>query len=270
MSDAQNMPNFADDFQHRLERWADGELNADQQRQLLSVLESQPDGWRRCALAFIEAQALRDELRQLTAKKTAAGTSGPAVHLAAPALRHGGFRMSRLNWFALAASVLVAFTLGMAAHGVLPIGSPAGQANNSTIVQATPDAVSPAAAPSNNSTPAANTSPLEVSANDSVVASNSATTNSSKWQSLKVTLPTASGQGEQTVEVPLVAASEDNVQTLLASQQPVLSDTAVQTLESTGHAVEQHRAYYPVQLEDGTQVVLPMDFVEVRDTDGWQ
>ncbi len=41
-----------DDFQIRLDRLADGELPLDEQRQLLTVLENQPDGWRRCALGI--------------------------------------------------------------------------------------------------------------------------------------------------------------------------------------------------------------------------
>ena len=87
---------------------------------------------------------------------------------------------------------------------------------------------------------------------------------------MKVTIPTADGQGEQTVEVPLVAADEQKMKSMMEKQEPVLSDVALQALQSTGHEVTQHRAYYPVQLDDGTQAVVPMDFVEVRDTGKWQ
>ncbi len=87
-----------------------------------------------------------------------------------------------------------------------------------------------------------------------------------KWQALKVTIPSADGTSEQTVEVPLVAADEQKMKTMMEKQEPLLSDVALEALQSTGHEVTQHRAYYPVQLEDGTQAVVPMDFVEVRNT----
>ena len=38
----------------------DGELPAEARRALLSRLDASPDGWRRCALAFLEAQAWRE------------------------------------------------------------------------------------------------------------------------------------------------------------------------------------------------------------------
>src|SRR5260370_8705607 len=39
-----------------IDRLVDGELGEAERRELLLRLESNPDGWRRCALAFIEAQ----------------------------------------------------------------------------------------------------------------------------------------------------------------------------------------------------------------------
>ena len=42
-----------------IDKLIDGELSRDEERGLLSSLEGQPDGWRRCALAFLEARALK-------------------------------------------------------------------------------------------------------------------------------------------------------------------------------------------------------------------
>jgi hypothetical protein len=91
-----------------------------------------------------------------------------------------------------------------------------------------------------------------------------------KWETLKVTIPSADGESDQTLELPLVEGDEKTLASLLAEQKPVLSDLELKTLQSTGHEIEQHRAYYPVQLEDGRQAVLPMDLVEVKYTGGWQ
>jgi hypothetical protein len=91
-----------------------------------------------------------------------------------------------------------------------------------------------------------------------------------KYETLKVSLPSDDGQSEQTLEVPLIEANQKSLDSLLADERPVLSEVELKTLQSTGHQVEQRRAYYPVQLQDGRRGVLPMDLVEVKYTGGWQ
>ena len=44
------------------DRLVDGELSAAERRELLASLDGRPTGWRRCALAFLEAQTWQDEL----------------------------------------------------------------------------------------------------------------------------------------------------------------------------------------------------------------
>ena len=41
-------------------------------------------------------------------------------------------------------------------------------------------------------------------------------------------------------------------------------------LESTGHELQQQRVFYPVNLDNGRQAVVPMDIVKIRYTGGWQ
>ena len=173
-----------------------------------------------------------------------------------PARRNSALAAAR--WLAIAASLLVAFTLGIGARGWWPAATLSDHTQQVAVVEP----AQPTAAPTENS--------LVASDSSNPTSSTATNSTSGKWQALKVTIPTADGQGEQTVEVPLVAAGEQEIKTLLAKQEPVLSDVALQALQSTGHEVEQHRAYYPVQLADGTQAILPMDYVEVRDTGNWQ
>jgi hypothetical protein len=45
-----------------IDRLVAGELTEVERRELLLSLESEPDGWRRCALAFLEDQAWRTRL----------------------------------------------------------------------------------------------------------------------------------------------------------------------------------------------------------------
>ena len=48
-----------------LDRLVDGELADGERREVLQTLERQPDGWRQCALAFLEAQSWGEALTQL-------------------------------------------------------------------------------------------------------------------------------------------------------------------------------------------------------------
>lgn len=108
------------------DRLVDGELAADQRRQLLASLDDRPDGWRRCALAFLEAQTWKQQFGQVVSGEapTDKPTPEPSDRAAGP--RH------RVGSWALAASLLIAFTLGLALRDSLfprplPAPSPAPQ-----------------------------------------------------------------------------------------------------------------------------------------------
>ena len=119
MNDA--LEQFSDDA--RFDRLVDGEASPEEYRELLATLDDEPGGWRRCALAFLEAQALERELgdlreeavypspRKLTEEKLASNTS----------------RTSTNYWpmlLAMAASFLVAFGLRYAWRSNSPSDSP--------------------------------------------------------------------------------------------------------------------------------------------------
>jgi hypothetical protein len=98
------------------DRLVDGELSADERRQLLASLDDRPDGWRRCALAFLEAQSWGGAMRGIVREPAAAATVAPSLKTPAP--------MGRLRWasrvgalLATAAALLVAFGLGRQMKG---------------------------------------------------------------------------------------------------------------------------------------------------------
>jgi hypothetical protein len=265
MSDSIALLNLADDANRWLDRLTDGELNPDEQRRLLAALETFPDGWRRCALTFVEAQTLRAEFRHMTTADELAASNRGQQKQSIPAQQ--STRQNSIQpltrWLAIAASLLIAFTLGIAARGWWPAAALPDHAEQ----MATTQPVQPTVAPPEK---ALATNENQITENSDQTTPATANPTSAKWQALKVTIPTADGQGEQTVEVPLVAADEQKMKSMLEKQEPLLSDVALQALQSTGHEVEQRRTYYPVQLADGTQAILPMDYVEVRDTGNWQ
>src|SRR4051794_13108566 len=98
------------------DRLVDGELTQPERRSFLESLDQRPDGWRRCALAFLEAQSLRVELT-LLARHSQAGENLPkATHPLAPASKernvHEPGRATGVQWLAIAAGLVMAFGLG--------------------------------------------------------------------------------------------------------------------------------------------------------------
>lgn len=91
----------------QIDRLVDGELGKREYRALLTLLDGEPDGWRRCAMAFLEAQALHIELPEIC---RATRTLSPT---AVRASRQSNAIVRSLSWvLAAAASLLLAFSLG--------------------------------------------------------------------------------------------------------------------------------------------------------------
>jgi hypothetical protein len=102
----------ANDENLLIDRLVDGELSSDERRQLLSDLEGQPDGWRRCALAFVEAQVLRSNLRQLMTSNSATVASQGVYPPGPGAQDSPSLKFPRVAWLAIAAALMLAFGLG--------------------------------------------------------------------------------------------------------------------------------------------------------------
>ena len=92
----------------RIDRLVDGELDEAARAALLRDLDREPDGWKRCAIAFLEAQAWR-------AAVTADGAAGPPTSYLRMCGMSRGQAPGRL--FGLAAAVAVAFSIGFIARG---------------------------------------------------------------------------------------------------------------------------------------------------------
>src|SRR5689334_18008262 len=96
-------------IERRLGRLVDGELSPEEYRTLLVSLEEEPGGWRQCAMAFLEAQALSQELSQVLHspdESASARASADTVSRATATWDKAGVLL------AMAACFLVAFGLG--------------------------------------------------------------------------------------------------------------------------------------------------------------
>ena len=112
------------DLTAELDRLIDGVLSEDDRRMLLLNLDASPGGWRRCALAFLEAQAWREAFAE-TASPLVLPTRRPAARLG--------------PWLAVAAGLLAAFGVGWMTR---PIGA------STAMIAAVPPVVRPTNPPS--------------------------------------------------------------------------------------------------------------------------
>jgi hypothetical protein len=234
MDEGIELNDWQEKSQQWLERLVDGELTDDTQRQLLLAMDAQPDAWRRCALAFVEAQALRRDLRGAISQSHEAidGNKSAVEKKASPK-----FLLYRFQWMAMAASLIAAFVVGSISRR---LWFPATIDNE----------------------PKKMVAMAEVSSDPGT----DATAGAQERQTYKVSLQMPDGQ---TVDVPVEQATDKDVQSLLTEEKPLLSEIERQALESTGHQIEQRREVYPMRLNDGRQLLVPVDYVRIQDA-RWQ
>jgi hypothetical protein len=245
-------PEFTPEELRQLDRLVDGELGDAERRQLLTTLDARPDGWRRCALAFLEAQSWQRELRGFgapgkTAEKknvtpVADVTAPAAVQLDQPAVeprRHGWWNASaaRLPW-AMAATFLVAFGLAWV------IRAPGEREGIDGTNQNAPGVSNLVADGSRSANGTGRSGMIAPRKSPDVV---------------RLVMDDGTN-GAREVELPIEDTNADDA--WLTSRQPIVPRELRQALERMGHRVDERRQFLPVQLEDGRQMVVPVDQVE--------
>jgi hypothetical protein len=235
-----------DDFQpEELERLADGELRGAAYRDLLTRMDEafargNGEPWRQCALALLESQALKRDLGTivLEAPRRASISVAPA--------RSRGVRMTGMA-LACAASFAAAFALAAILKGIWMKPTMASR----EIVGAL-----------HNSAPA--NSPAEnASASDPAprVVRNGARDHSPAWEAagnLTLAVNAGEGGGEQRVEVPLYYVADGEIPdawSTSSSAPPAL----LEALEHAGHRVTRRRQLWPLTLDDGRKVIIPVE-----------
>ncbi len=215
-----------------IDRLVDGELGEAERRELFARLENEPNGWRRCALAFLEAQCWKEALENLS--EAARQTSPATIRFHPP---KGHFRREQLvRVLSLAACFLAALLLGAWLRQLLgPVGSLGPNAQFAKLGSTGEKMLPPEGL-------ADKTSPRGV------------------WR--LVSLAPTSGTSGQAVNVPALE-SEQLDERWLQNLPPPIPEKVLQALNRTGHRVRQRRELVPLPLEDGRQLVLPVDHVEL-------
>jgi hypothetical protein len=232
------LDDFSRDPEHVLDRLVDGELPPHECRQLLAALDDEPGGWRRCALAFLEAQCWRHQLSRAAAEPILAQLSAQSAEI-----RSG----KRRFWGALAAAaacVLVAFAAGTR----FPTVETAREAPHTAHHPA------PAAAPA-----AALAKQLPGKAD-----SPSDAPGPSPWQTL--TLTPADGSSAEPFRLRVVEPGSDAASTL-AHQEWAVSGQLLRRFEQEGFEVNRQERLLPIELSDGRRVLVPIEEVDIRSPD---
>ena len=230
-----------------LDRLVDGELTDAEERAVIAHVSQLPDGWRRCALAFLEARCWQRAARQVRELSAAPSPQprGKAMLLPpsqdAPAGSSSAERT--LRWpgmLALCALFLLAFGVGSllpnawnrlaGRHPALPV-RPSQPVIHDHLLPAASDAL-------------ASQGGGQGIDSQGLLLGN-------------VTLVDNSGRS---LEVPVYDWNQEVAEQLMYRAVP-LSPDVLQQLKRL--QVRSHRSYVPVRLQDGRQVVVPVHEVEV-------
>jgi hypothetical protein len=212
------------DIERTIDRIVDGGLSPAQLREATARLDATPDGWKRCALAFLEAQCWTETLREPSRPQTAA-----TITITSPPPR---FR--RLGPALAAAVALAAFATGWFSgrvdrHEQQPTIAAAPSAPE-------PSPIAPPVEPDEPTPPAIR----EVAR-----------------------LRVATGPDAPIADVPILDGPGLDPNWLMRQPMPV-SDQQQAALERQGYSLDQQRRLVAMPLADGRHVVVPVDQVQIR------
>lgn len=244
------------DDDRRFDLLVDGELSEAERRELLTALDNEPVGWRRCALAFLEAQCWKKELGSLVGRsqshadfshaQSSLASSSPSVA-----------RPARRSWLsgrpgtllAMAASFLAALFLGSYVQRAW-YGSSGGSGLPVQAIVQGPSNLAPGRA-------------LGDSQGLTLAATGQPGAQSAPWETVTLTMPGGSQGGPQSIQLPAVA--RDNIDDAwLRSLPAAMPADVLQALKRTGHQVRQQCELLPLEMNDGRRLVVPVDQVELH------
>lgn len=237
----------ANDDLRQLDLLVDGALPEGERRELLARLERQPDGWRRLALAFLEAQTWGEAAR---AEAQDDARASRAVRPAeSPAERTPNWKLWVGTPLAMAASFLVAFTLGMLLRGAWRDSEP-----NASLLAAGQSAQAESAA-RNAIAQAEVQLPEGWTFNDEV----------QYFPAGPELAAAGEPEADPVEEVWLPADTEPSAESSLAgTPAPAVPEQVLRSLRRLGHQVNTRQALWPVDLQNGQRAIVPVDEVEIR------
>ena len=222
-------------------RLIDGELSPEEYRALIASLDDMPGGWRRCALAFLESQALNQELCSLSQPNESWQVQPPKKMAA----RHSPWLRERWQyWVGMAVCFLLAFGLGVLMptfadpRAWLEIRHPLMSDKKRESV------------PIKRGEPNATQVVAQDGSPEGFLAGN-------------VQLVLDGPEGTSTATNLPVYEMQGDLANWLSEKKPALLNEVVEALERRGHNVERHQQYVSVPMDDGRQAIIPIEGYEI-------
>jgi len=240
----------------RFDLLVDGELSEAERRELLAGLDDEPGAWRRCALAFLEAQCWRRELgavRDEAVRRPGEVSPVTAARSASPGRRLRRWFHPTVTLLAVAASFLVAMALGWWIFGP-------GQADDY--------APGPPAQLAGNDTPPGAPTPGggQLAGQESVLPPDPGTSEESvpgRWRWVALAPADGLPDGAEPIRLPAVEAREFD-EGWLRSLPAGIPSEVLSALRRAGHRVRYRRDLAPFVLEDGRRLLVPVDELDVH------
>jgi hypothetical protein len=221
-----------------IERLVDGELTAEEYRELVAALDDEPGSWRRCALAFLEAQALAVDMRGM-ALSPGCATAAP---MSAKSSVNSVSNMVML--LAMAASFLVVFGLGIAAPSLLRlVTQETSGSGNSLAQQPGPSVVPDSAVPEAVGSRLLDEEPRYVG-------------------DVQLVFDGGTRLSPEGSRVPIYDVGRD-VSSYLSGEPPALAPEMIDLVHQLGFDVRYQQQYLPAPLDDGRQIIVPVDGYQI-------
>ncbi len=228
-----------------LDRLVDGELTEADERDVIAQLNTIPDGWRRCALAFLEArcwQRAAAHIRELSAVPAPTGATVSAERDpqgTPPGTGNRSSRSARCSW-SPSRSARCCPEPGWAALPHWPTAATSGTNSHAgTLVDNAQQGL-----------------PTAPGAGQDLIAQPNVP-DSSDLLLGNVRLVDNAGQP---FDIPVYDWNEDVAEQLMYPAQALPSEFYQQLKR---HEVRSHQRFVPVRLQDGRQVVVPVQKVEI-------
>lgn len=245
----------------QMDRLVDGELSSAERRDVLVALEQDVNGWRRLALAFLESQALREELQSRRQPVGAMVNRRRLVHSELPDPTRTSKRRRWPAKLAMSLCAIVMFGLGRISTDTNPLKPrelPALSAGNTTHTHP--------GQPAQVTYQSADT--VRADANEQKIqVADTGSQGKHQQQTLRLELGNDDGSPTQAIEVPMFENSGLQPEDLLQGP-PVIPERIQRDWLRQGRRVYEQRRLYEVTLEDGRRGVVPVSDVLVENA-GW-
>lgn len=238
-----------------LEKLVDGQLSSTEYRELIERIEDHPQGWRKCAMAFLEDQALKKELGalgvglgqtelgqtelgQTELKQISVVGQANAVSEKVslePSSKSTKSAWSMQTWGALAASLVFAFCFG----ALIDINW---RANQKSIAQEPDDVILD---------PKTWQEPVNTLVS----------TDTEPTGNLKMTF-NAPGQEKQSLEVPIFDGEKQAEHYIKSVDRPI-PNRLINILNDPNFKFEQNSIVVPIQHESGQWMLVPIEQLNV-------